>query len=178
MRAAPRERVLDLHRHQPATPSTTNPELACCGTTAFHLYLLAQPNDLPDRLIAADQDTFLGHFLDTWTRQPEAIPTDIWAHYLETARRAQVIHAICDDYRASAVIDATLDENDQRGGRTPAMPALAAWQDPATSHCRSTLAEFGRRGQPISARGCFPGHFLLEERPAEVSGAIAALVSI
>lgn len=36
------------------------------GVFAFHLFLLAQPTDLPERLVGADPDRFFGHFLDTW----------------------------------------------------------------------------------------------------------------
>lgn len=100
------------------------------GVFAFHLYLLASPSDLPERLIAADPDTFFGHFLDTWTAAPGAIPADVRAHYLDATRRPEVIQAICDDYRASAFIDGDQDENDQQAGRTLAMPVLAVWQDP------------------------------------------------
>lgn len=100
------------------------------GVFAFHLYLLAQPSDLPERLIAADPDTLFGHFLDTWTTHSDAIPADIRSHYLDATRRPEVIHAICDDYRASAFIDADQDDNDQQAGRTLTMPVLAAWQDP------------------------------------------------
>lgn len=73
------------------------------GVFAFHLYLLAQPSDLPERMIGADPDAFFGHFLDSWT----------------------AIHAICDDYRASAFIDGERDAEDQRAGRRLEMSVLA-----------------------------------------------------
>lgn len=63
------------------------------GVFAFHLFLLAQPNDLPERMITADPDTFFGHFLDTWTKQPDAIPATVREHYLGLARRPDAIHA-------------------------------------------------------------------------------------
>jgi haloacetate dehalogenase len=34
------------------------------GVFAWHLAFLAQPGDMPQRLIAADPDAFFGHFLD------------------------------------------------------------------------------------------------------------------
>lgn len=72
------------------------------GVFAFHLFFLAQPNDLPERLIGADSDMFFGHFLDTWTKAPGANPADVREHYLSVLRHTDAIHAICDDYRASA----------------------------------------------------------------------------
>ena len=43
------------------------------GTTAavgFHLYLMAQPPGLPERMIEASADAFFGHFLDAWGKSP------------------------------------------------------------------------------------------------------------
>ena len=94
------------------------------GVFAFHLFLLAQPSDLPERMIGTDPDVFFGHFLDTWTKEADSIPPDVREEYLAAARRPEVIHAICDDYRASAFIDASQDDNDQKAGRT------LAWPDP------------------------------------------------
>ncbi len=74
------------------------------GVFAFHLYLLAQPSDLPERLISEAPDMFFGHFLDTWLAEPAAIPPEVCARYLAAARRPEAIHAVCDDYRASAFI--------------------------------------------------------------------------
>jgi pimeloyl-ACP methyl ester carboxylesterase len=149
------------------------------GVFAFHLYLLAQPNDLPERLIAADPDTFFGHFLDTWTAQPDAIPADVRAHYLDAARRPEVIHAICDDYRASAFLDAAQDSSDQLAGRTLAMPVLAAWQDPGDIVLPFDPQRIWASWAPDLRTQVLPcGHFLPEEQPAEIAAAIAALAGI
>jgi len=61
------------------------------GVTAavgFHLYLMAQPAGLPEQLIAAAPDVFFGHFLDIWTRDPDAIPAEVRAEYLRASREA------------------------------------------------------------------------------------------
>ena len=38
------------------------------AAVAFHLYLMAQPPGLPERLIGASADAFFGHFLDAYLR--------------------------------------------------------------------------------------------------------------
>src|SRR3954462_1560139 len=56
------------------------------GVTAavgFHLYLMAQPPGLPERMIAAEPDLFFGHFLDLWAKDGDAIPADVRAAYLD-----------------------------------------------------------------------------------------------
>jgi pimeloyl-ACP methyl ester carboxylesterase len=148
------------------------------GVFAFHLYLLAQPSELPERMIGADPDTFFGHFLDAWTKQPGAIPPEVRAHYLAAMRRPEVIHAICDDYRASAFIDGASDEADQRAGRRLRLPVLAAWQDPGDLPLpfdphqvwSAWASDLRTQVEPC-------GHFLPEERPEQIVDAIAALLA-
>lgn len=79
------------------------------GVFAFHLFLLAQPSDVPERMLAADPDAFFGHFLDHWVADPGAIGDDARAAYLRAARRPEAIHAVCQDYRASAFVDGEHD---------------------------------------------------------------------
>jgi pimeloyl-ACP methyl ester carboxylesterase len=58
------------------------------GVTAavgFHLYLMAQPPGLPEQMIAASSDAFFGHFLDSWASDPQAIPADVRAAYLNAS---------------------------------------------------------------------------------------------
>lgn len=147
------------------------------GVFAFHLYLLAQPNDLPERLIAADPDTFLGHFLDTWTKVPDAIPAAIRAHYLAALRSPATIHAICDDYRASAFIDTHHDERDQLSGRQLTMPTLAAWQDPGDLVLPFDPHRVWSSWAPdlrTAIMSC--GHFIPEEQPHQLTNAITELL--
>lgn len=147
------------------------------GVFAFHLYLLAQPSDLPERLIAADPDTFFGHFLDVWTKVPDAIAAEVREQYLAAVRRPEAIHAICDDYRASAFIDLVQDQRDQAAGRTLAMPVLACWQDPGDVELPFDPQQIWSSWAPdLRTQVLSCGHFLPEERPAEVAEAITALV--
>ena len=56
------------------------------AAVGFHLYLMAQPPGLPEQLIGAAPDAFFGHFLDIWTQDPDAIPAEVRAGYLEASR--------------------------------------------------------------------------------------------
>ncbi|MEU4393854.1 alpha/beta hydrolase [Kribbella sp. NPDC023855] len=148
------------------------------GVFAFHLYLLAQPSDLPERLIAADPDTFFGHFFDTWTKQPDAIPAEVRERYLAAVRRPEAIQAICDDYRASAFIDGAQDQHDQHARRTLTMPVLAAWQDPGDLELPFDPQQIWSSWAPdLRTLVLRCGHFLPEERPAEIAEAILSLTT-
>jgi len=149
------------------------------GVFAFHLYLLAQPDDLPERMIAADPDTFFGHFLDTWTKQAGAIAPDVRDQYLAAARRPEAIHAACDDYRASAFLDVEPDRRDQQRGRQLAMPVLAAWQDPGDIVLPFDPQQiWSSWASDLRTRALACGHFLPEERPDEVVTAIEHLLEV
>jgi haloacetate dehalogenase len=147
------------------------------GVFAFHLYLLAQPTDLPERMIGADPDAFFGHFLDTWTVNGTSIQPAARAAYLAAARNPDVIHAICQDYRASAFVDAEHDKADRDAGRRLAMPALAMWQDPGDTRLPFDPQAIWSAWAPDLRTQVVPcGHFLPEERPDEVTSAVLALL--
>jgi len=129
-------------------------------------------------MIGADPDTFFGHFFDAWTTEPGAIPPEVRAHYLAAVRRPEVIHAICDDYRASAFIDGARDETDQRAGRRLRLPVLAAWQDPGDLPLPFDPHQVWSAWAPDLRTQVEPcGHFLPEERPDQIAEAVTALLA-
>lgn len=147
------------------------------GVFAFHLSLLAQPTDLPERMIGADPDTFFAHFLDTWVVDHAAIPAEVRAAYLAAARTPEAIRAVCQDYRASAFIDAGHDEHDQRAGEQLRMPVLAMWQDPGDTPLPFDPAQVWSSWAPnLRTQVLSCGHFGPEERPDEVTAAITELI--
>ncbi|WP_345498113.1 alpha/beta fold hydrolase [Nocardia callitridis] len=147
------------------------------GVFAFHLYLLAQPTDLAERMIRADPDLFFGHFLDGWSRTPGAIPPDIRAEYLAAASDPDAIRALCADYRASAQIDNVHDEADRAAGRRLTMPVTALWQDPGAATLPFDPAAIWSEWAPdLRTEAVQCGHFLPEEAPTAVITALRNLI--
>ncbi|MFK4082625.1 alpha/beta fold hydrolase [Kribbella sp. NPDC020789] len=147
------------------------------GTTAavgFHLYLMAQPPGLPETLIAGASDTFFGHFLDIWTKDPAAIPADVRQAYLDASRAA--IPSIVADYRASATIDVTHDQVDLDAGNKLRMPVTVIQQDWGSALGFDAAARWRAWAPDLDHRTTNAGHFLAEERPDEVVAAVAELV--
>jgi haloacetate dehalogenase len=148
------------------------------GTTAavgFHLFLMAQPPGLPEQLIGASPDAFFGHFLDIWTRDPDAIPAGVRSAYL--AASAAAVPSIVADYRASAGVDVAHDEADRAAGNTLRMPVTVLQQDwgavlgfDAAALWRAWVPDL--RHETVSC-----GHFMAEEAPAEVVKALRALLT-
>jgi pimeloyl-ACP methyl ester carboxylesterase len=145
------------------------------AAVGFHLYLMAQPPGLPEQLIGASPDAFFGHFLDVWTRDPEAIPADVRAAYLRASRGA--VPSIVADYRASAGIDVEHDEADRAAGRRLAMPVSVLQQDWGAALGYDAAAVWRAWAPDLRHSTVTCGHFMAEEAPAEVVGALRDLLA-
>jgi haloacetate dehalogenase len=147
------------------------------GTSAavgFHLYLMAQPPGLPERMIAAAADDFFGHFLDGWVLDRTAIPDDVRRTYLDACRRA--VPSIVADYRASAGIDVEHDTADRDAGRTLKMPVTVLQQDWGAALGSDAAARW-RAWAPDLVHESVPyGHFMAEEAPEAVVQALRDLL--
>lgn len=139
------------------------------GVTAavgFHLYLMAQPKDLPETMIKAASDAFFGHFLDLWAQAPDAIPPDVRAAYLAASRGA--VDSIVADYRASATIDVEHDQQDRRDGVRLTMPVTVLQQDWGAALGFDAAALWRAWAPDLNHVTVTCGHFMAEEAPAEV----------
>jgi len=145
------------------------------AAVGFHLYLMAQPPGLPEELIGAAPDAFFGHFLDLWTRQPEAIPADVRAAYLRACREA--VPSIVADYRASAGVDVEHDRADRDAGRRLGMPVTVLQQDWGAALGFDAAAIWRAWAPDLEHRTVSCGHFMAEEAPAEVVKALRDLLS-
>ena|SRR5215216_3012467 len=133
------------------------------GLGYWHWFFLAQPFDLPERLIGADPDFFLQR-----TGRPDVWTQEAIEEYRRCFRDPKTVHAICEDYRAAATLDFADDEADRQARRRIGCPVLALWGR------RGSLEEWYDvvgvwRGWADEARGraidC--GHYLPEEAPEE-----------
>lgn len=149
------------------------------GLVAYHWYFLAQPPDLPERLIRNDPTFFLHRSLGswregTWQPPPSAIEPAALTAYQHAFEDPDMIRATCEDYRAGATIDAQLDREDRDAGHKIGCPTLVLWgadSDIPGDYYLSTWQEWAAdvRDQPISC-----GHFLPEEAPQETAAALRA----
>ncbi|MFD1045245.1 alpha/beta fold hydrolase, partial [Kibdelosporangium lantanae] len=139
------------------------------ASVAWHLYLMAQPAGLPERMIEADPDLFFGHFLDVWSTTE--IPADVRREYLAACRDS--IASIVADYRASAFEDIDDDTMDKQQGNQLGMPVTVIQHD------------WGFDGRDrwhawapqLEHHTVTHGHFMAEDAPEAISAAIRKLES-
>lgn len=134
----------------------------------WHWFFLAQPFDLPERMILAQGDDYClrgrRHLF-----APEALD-----EYLRCFRDPAMVHAMCEDYRAGAGIDCRLDEAD-RGRRPIACPVLALWGGRGPLNAWYDVLGIWRDwAADVSGHSIDCGHYLAEEAPDETFAALKA----
>jgi haloacetate dehalogenase len=136
------------------------------GLGYWHWFFLAQPHDLPERLIGADPDSF-------YFRRPHSFmdPGAI-QEYRRCTHDPATIHAMCEDYRAGATVDFEHDEAD-RGQRRIACPVLVLWSARGDlQRWYDVLGIWQDWADDVSGLALDCGHYLAEEAPEETSSAL------
>ncbi|MEU5079990.1 MULTISPECIES: alpha/beta fold hydrolase [Streptomyces] len=144
------------------------------AAVGYHLFLMAQPPGLPETMIANSADAYFGSFLDAWAADPAALPEPVRAEYLRAS--AAAVPSIVADYRASAGIDVTHDQADRDAGSQLAMPVTVVQQDWGTQLGYDAAAVWRAWAPDLDHRLTGAGHFMAEESPDEIAGAIRDLL--
>ncbi len=130
----------------------------------FHWPFLAQPDGLPEALIAAATDAWLDHLMASWSTYPQRIPPEAMAEYRRCFRQRKVIDGTCADYRAGATIDVEHDQSDRDAGARISCPVLVL-----SSADRGDLTETWEHwATDLTTAVLDGGHFLPEENPEAV----------
>ncbi|MER8430715.1 alpha/beta fold hydrolase [Mesorhizobium caraganae] len=132
--------------------------------------LLAQPEPLPERLLAAAPDAIVDNAIRQWGSAGNAFPEEVRAAYIDALRDAAHIHAICEEYRAAAGVDREHDAADQAVGRRIASPVLALWSGEGGlenwyAHEGGPLAIWRQWADSVEGGAVEGGHFFPEENP-------------
>ncbi len=137
----------------------------------WHWTWLAQPYDLPERMIGADPVWFLDGRLGGWGTGLDVYHPDALADYRRCFADPATIHATCEDYRAAATIDLAHDDADL--DQKIACPLLVLWGGRGlVDQWFDPLAVWRERADNVSGGPIDAGHFLAEERPEETTAAL------
>lgn len=133
----------------------------------YHWTFLAQGGGLPERLISADPVAFLHAALAGLSGPLDLFAPEALADYERAARRPSVVAAWCADYAAAATADRDHDRADR--GRSVDLPALVLWGSRGALGSWGDPLEIWRPWLPrATGTAIEAGHFLVEERPADV----------
>jgi len=145
------------------------------GLGYYHWFFLAQPAPLPETLINKDPDWFWRWHTDRVAREffaPEAIED-----YLTCFRNPETVRAICEDYRAGANIDCSIDAKDKERGRRIVCPVLSLWGKQARLETwYATLAVWREWADDVRGSALDCGHYLAEELPDETADTLLSFL--
>lgn len=141
--------------------------------------LLAQPEPLPERILASTADAIIDSAFDNWGSAPETFPAEIREAYAKPLRDPRHAHAICEEYRAAAGIDREHDEADQSAGRRIACPMLVLWsgKGPLQNWYNTEGGPLGlwqKWADKVSGEAFAAGHFFPEELPQQTANALGS----
>jgi len=141
------------------------------GLGYWHWFFLAQPHDLPERLLAADPEKAL------FRGGSEAFAQEAMEEYVRCLRDPEAIHATCEDYRAAATLDYEHDAKDREAGRRISCPVLALWGRQGFLEEHYDVVEVWRGwAEEVSGRALECGHYLPEEAPEETYAELRAFL--
>jgi haloacetate dehalogenase len=141
------------------------------GLAYWHWFFLAQPHDLPERLLASEPEKAL------FRGGSEAIAPEAMEEYVRCLRDPEAIRATCEDYRAAATLDYEHDEADRQAGRRMACPLLALWGRKGFLEGHYDVLDVWRGwAEEVDGRALECGHYIPEEAPEETYAALHAFL--
>jgi haloacetate dehalogenase len=141
------------------------------ATGSWHWFFLIQGRGLPEHMIGSDPDFFLRHMFGALLREEGAIEDVAWAEYLRCFKNSETIRATCDEYRAGASIDLAHDRADL--AQKVKVPMLVLWGTSSGQGSGYDLLKVWRdHAEDVRGFGIDSGHFIPEEKPAEVTAAL------
>lgn len=135
----------------------------------YHWFLFIQRSPVPERMIGADPLWYLSTLLGGWgSTGLDHIEPRALAEY-QRCFRPETIHAMCEDYRASAGIDLDHDRQSRERGELVRCPIHVVWGERGViGRFYDPLALWGAQcAATVTGRSMAGGHFLPEQLPDE-----------
>lgn len=143
----------------------------------FHWFLLIQAAPLPETMILSDPRKVLSLFMGG--RQAGGL--DIFnrgclEYYMSVMGRPDAVHAMCNDYRASATLDLEEARQDIEDGRLIQCPLRVHWGSHGViEKCFNAIEEWkavAADGVAIDGYKVDSGHYIPEQAPEDVVSSI------
>ena len=132
----------------------------------FHWFNYLRPAPGPENELKATNDAQLARATNEVQRE-----------YLRTSSTMANIHAMCEDYRASASIDLKIDESDIKAGKKIQCPLLTLWAATgAMGKLYDVLKIWKDEGVNVTGKGLPGNHSLQESAPKETLAELQAFL--
>jgi len=136
------------------------------ATAYFHWFFLIQPEPLPETLLAVAPEFYVERVMGSRHAGLEVFAPEALAAYKQAFADPDTIHAVCEDYRASATIDLERDRDDIERGHKVACPLRVLWGEfGVIEQCFAPLEAWRRVARDVSGRSLACGHYIPEEDP-------------
>ncbi len=137
------------------------------ATAYYHWFFLIQNPPLPEMLLARQVPHYIIGRIGRGPGGIKVFDKKALAEYVRAFRDPKCIHATCEDYRAAATIDLVHDKKE--GRKKISMPVLVLWGKLGViERMFKPLSDWREVAKDVCGRSLDCGHFLPEERPAEV----------
>ncbi len=127
------------------------------ATAYYHWFFFLQPAPFPETLLGNSWDFYFGRGKSETARE-----------YQRVFKNPATIHAMLEDYRASASIDLTYDEEDRKKNRKIECPFATYWAERgAMGRLYDVLAAWREYASHVTGKGLPGNHSLQESAPKE-----------
>ena len=141
------------------------------ATFYWHWFFLIQPEPFPESLILNNLEQFRVRFFggSGYTGKLDYHPEAMKA-YIEQLVDEEVVHSMCEDYRAAATVDLKEAREDRKQDRRVKCPMRVLWgKNGAVGKCFDTLAEWRAVSDgSVEGEAVDSGHYIAEEIPEVV----------
>jgi haloacetate dehalogenase len=139
------------------------------GKFSWHWFFMVQDYPTPETMMGADPEFFIRRKLSKTDQGTSFFGPEALQDYIRCIKNPAVIHAMCEDYRATFGVDLDMDTADYDAGKRVTTPSLILWGAKGGVGRNHNAAEvWGRYATNIVKTATVPsGHYLQEECPDE-----------
>jgi haloacetate dehalogenase len=146
------------------------------ATASYHWFFMIQKAPMPERLMGADPDFFIEKKLAKTEQGLSFFGKEALEEYKRCFRNPETVHAMCEDYRATATVDLAMDTQDFAAGKRITCPVQLLWgATGAVGRLHKPAEVWKDYATDIRDAQALPcGHYLSEEAPEETYRAMRA----
>jgi len=146
--------------------------------------LLSQPEPLPETLIGNSPNAIIENALNTWgTASTTRFPPFVYDAYVTALSNTNNIHAICEEFRASATLDYEHDKESFKRGEKITCPLLTLWSETGGlnkwyQNDGGPLGIWKRWALDVVGSPVQGGHFFPEEFPVQTAMSLIGFIGL